>query len=354
MSGSTTLVVLNYAVDSRHPIFSHQSEVVRRLAHNFDRVIVITGEYSKDECLPDNVNVFSTNWVAGTRISSAVRFLRIFYAATKDLGPYVIFSHMTEVQSFLIAPWVWIKSKSHFLWYAHKSKSKYLLLCYPFLSGVISSTQGSCPLHGRKVHFVGQGVDEKIFLRKDPAYSPPKNGIRGITVGRLDPSKRVEEIVLSSIAGTSKERFLNLTLIGAPSKGYASYNEELRQEFAQLISSSRLFFKGSMERKSLPFLMQNSDVFLHAFRGSLDKTLIEATIFGLPVITSNIEYISIFGSWSDSQHSNINLTMEVRAFLERPIRDIEAEINRRQHIALSNHSLTQWIEQVIKLIKAEI
>ncbi len=44
--------------------------------------------------------------------------------------------------------------------------------------------------------------------------------------------------------------------------------------------------------------LQTYDCFIHSFQGSLDKTIVEATFLGLPVITINNEYRNIFGSWN--------------------------------------------------------
>ena len=69
------------------------------------------------------------------------------------------------------------------------------------------------------------------------------------------------------------------------------------------IQGSSINFHGSIERALVSNVTENYDVFLNLFSGSLDKTLIETTLMGLPVVTWNREYCAQFGTWSNSSAS---------------------------------------------------
>ena len=74
---STNLLVINYAMDEKHQVFSHQIDLVNKLASHFDSVTVLTGHVGVCR-VSDNVQVVNFKWVAGKRVSSLLRFLVIF------------------------------------------------------------------------------------------------------------------------------------------------------------------------------------------------------------------------------------------------------------------------------------
>ena len=92
---------------------------------------------------------------------------------------------------------------------------------------------------------------------------------------------------------------IELNLIGKPSVGNKSDYLHKLSELASL--HSFIHISPPVARKNLPDLLNGNDVFIHAFQGSLDKTLIEATLAGLPVITINNEYLN---------ETDINVTRE--------------------------------------------
>ena len=126
-------MVINYCMDVRHPVLSHQVQAVNALASEFDQVLVLTGQLGVCEVLP-NVTVMSTNWVAKQPIRNSMRFLSIAIPIVITQRFVSVFSHMTEVQSALIAPVIKVLGIRHYLWYAHTTRSKYLVWCYFWLT----------------------------------------------------------------------------------------------------------------------------------------------------------------------------------------------------------------------------
>ena len=177
------LLLLNYSMNARSTVFSHQLEVAKRLSRHFERTFVITADEHLGEKTA-NIEIQSSNWKSGQSLKNAITFYRlvipVILSQRKDI---VVFSHMTEVQSFLIAPLCRLLGIPHFLWYAHKSNSKYLRLSFPFLNGVITSTPGSCPIRSPKVHPIGQAIDIELFgiIQTLPNIPP----CAGITLGGL-------------------------------------------------------------------------------------------------------------------------------------------------------------------------
>jgi hypothetical protein len=103
----------------------------------------------------------------------------------------------------------------------------------------------------------------------------------------------------------------------------------------------------------LPEILQTYDCFIHSFQGSLDKTIVEATFSGLPVITINNEYRKTFGSWNliDTGMNN-SLKDEAQLLLNLDFDKRQSEVNRRYEVALEQHELTGWIDRLVSILKS--
>ena len=103
----------------------------------------------------------------------------------------------------------------------------------------------------------------------------------------------------------------------------------------------------------MPEILQTYDCFIHSFQGSLDKTIVEATFSGLPVITINNEYRKIFGSWDLSGTGmNNSLKDEAQLLLNLDGSKRESEVDRRYEVALKQHELTGWIDRLVSILKS--
>ena len=98
---STNLLVINYAMDEKHQVFSHQIDLVNKLASQFDSVTVLTGHMGACR-VSENVRVVNFKWVAGKRVSSLLRFLTIFLKTVIKNRYSVLFSHMTSTHSTFV------------------------------------------------------------------------------------------------------------------------------------------------------------------------------------------------------------------------------------------------------------
>ena len=346
MASSRGLLMVNHVMDDSDPYLSHQSEVVRLLASKFPEVTVITGRLGKHS-VPSNVTVIRTNWVPGHRFRNILSFLRIAIPVVFSRKHKVIFSHMADLQAAVISPFAVLANKRHFLWYAHSHKSFYLSWASIWVTGIISSTQGSCPILGEKVNLIGQSVNPLMF---PPRELNPMNKDRLIHVGRLDRSKNIDLLIQSTLEIQNLSPRAKLTLIGSSANTESSsYFTELRNKYGLEITNGSVSFLPSMPREKLSAELGAHDIFIHGYTGSLDKTLIEATFSCMPVITVNPEYISIFGTWS-------NLTLptlyqEYSALHSMSSSEIVEELYSRLNLAKSSHSSDQWIQKLSEILE---
>ncbi len=339
------LLIMNYCMDLDDPALSHQVEAVNNLAGSFSNVTVVTGRIGRMS-VRENVNVVSLDWKQERPARNVFTLFRVVYPFLRNVD--VVFSHMTEVQSFFISPITRFRKIPHYLWYAHTYKSFFLSLCYRFVDGVITSTSGSCPIRGDKVHIVGQAIDPKLFFRVIP---PNCELLKLCHIGRFDSSKNIAEII--DVVKSLRQVNLNLTLtlVGDPSNmKQEKYASDVKSRCIDFVESGWLIFRPSIPRDKIPEFLGNQDLFIHSYRGSLDKTLIEATLFGMPVLTTNKEYLSEFGRWSDVELSDSPLLHEAEAFFSKSADLRNFELKRRQNLALESHGLDQWATKISKIL----
>jgi len=327
-------------MDLDNQVLSHQVEAVESLSEYFDETYVITGKIGRSRQIP-TVKVLSSNWIPGDDFRNSVKFLhQVLKLILRNRSNIVVFSHMAEVQSALIAIPLRLLRVPHFLWYAHAHKSFYLKWVHFWANGIITSTNGSCPIASRKVHVVGQAINLSSFEMTRDQTIPFKSLLH---VGRVDPSKDIETIyeVVSRVRKDFPE--LELSLIGDPS------SLEARQQFDLFVGKTLadqnagwLHLIPAIPREQISTTLGAHDIFVHAFRGSLDKSILEATAVGLPVVTQNYEYLNLFGQWSEDGF----LESELRTVLSAPRSTILSEVLRKREILEKNHSLSNWSTKI--------
>lgn len=337
-------------MDEESAVLSHQIEAVRNLAPHFKSVVVLTGKVGKISNLPPNVQVLNTNWVPNQNVRNVIKFYALFLQSYDLLNRPIIFSHMTALQSALIAPLTKILRVRHFLWYAHKKNNAFLKFCTLLITGFITSTKGSFPAKTRNLFVIGQAIDQDQFKARD---FPISELSKFVHIGRMDPVKNIPEIieVLSKIH--TKNKLITFTQIGSPTSSTLSFKSLFPLiQFHQIEELTWLNFQNNLKRSEIPNCLLKYDIFIHSFRGSLDKSLVEATFTRMPVVTINPEYLSIFGSWSKKSTSEVTLETEVLALLSLTHDQISKECERRALIALANHSLKNWTISLVEILKA--
>ena len=332
-------------MDENDPIFSHQAEAANEISNYFSEVYVLTshiGTYHSKE----NVKVESMAWQRGKRVRNLIQFYKSYYRLMSQEDIDIIFCHMTDVQSALIAIHAKLFRKPHYLWYAHKSNSIFLSFTQLFVTGLITSTSGSLPISNSKVHIIGQAINPEKFkfkVRENFEF------LHFVHFGRLDESKRITEIVKS----LEKERLLNprirLTLFGDPTGSSSeSYVQKILIATRIKTDDAWIAIKPSVPRNSIGGLLSDYDVFIHGYLGSLDKTILEATFVGIPVVTANPEYLAIFGSWNQNGFSSLG--EEVESLRTIPETELRFYLEKRRLMAEANHSLDSWSFRVAQIL----
>lgn len=352
LSSMSNLLVINYAMDENDSVFPHQIEVVRQLAKKINQLYVITNKYHEPKKpLPSNVQIFPINWQRGRHFTNVLKIILVYIRVIKLQRSLVLFSHMTEVQSSILALFTKVMKIRHILWYAHKSRSVYLRWCSLWIDTILTSTRASCPLENRKVRAIGQAVDDSLFTYNETFEFIESH--RWIHVGRIDPSKNIMLIIEQFHSYQKLEPKAILRLVGSPTPGNEKYLEAVEQRVKEL-GLKNIELLGKRNQIEIIELLRQSDLFIHAFQGSLDKTLVEATMVGIPVVTYNLEFRKEFFGWQknpDQQSDEQYFHNELKAFLG-------ASVDQRKRISISNHTLAvrnhsqkSWISHLLAEIE---
>lgn len=333
-------------MDRQDPLLSHQYEAAVALATKFEKVTVITGKVGLIEPNP-KVEIISTDWIPGKPVGNLLKLLLKSVQVIVKNDFQSVFFHMTDLQAALISPLIRLRRKRQYLWYAHTYKSNYLVFASLWVTKVVTSTRGSCPLESAKVIAIGQAIDQKKFAPIPFQYLDLNKLVH---IGRFDKSKNIDRLIEAVREIRKIQPDVCLTLIGTPA------NAESKAWANTLISNSEndtqngwLSFKAAIPRKDFPKEIQENGCFFHAYTGSLDKTLVESTMLRIPVITINPEYRAIFGSWSKSKE--FNLVNEYFAMRSLSNSELQNELDRRLAIALSGHSLGHWVNELASLLQ---
>lgn len=346
---SMKLIVVNYSMSPDSLVFSHQRETVTSLAPLFESITVFTSETSLHP-LPKNVTVVQIPWYENSSLLNFFKIIQFTFPFMIKNRNSILFNHMTDVHAAIMAPLARILRIKHVLWYAHAHNSIYLIWSSFFLSHIVSSTPGSCNLKvsRKKITFINQGIRQADFPFKAKSFYDLK---KLFYYGRLDQSKNIHLLHDLVIALNQESNLYTLDIFGktANIKSEAYMNSIEVSTFL----TRGIRFHGAIARKAIPKLSVKFGVFINLFTGSLDKTLIENTFMGIPVVTWNLEYCSEFGTWSGEPVStSLDFIVHEILFLQSmEYKEIQQEILNRLDAALKNHSFDGWIVRLVSVLK---
>jgi len=333
-------------MDGKDPLLSHQYEAVNSLSENFNKVIVVTGKIGEVQPNP-KVQIFSTEWVPGKKWGNLRRLFRISLPIIFRGRFSSVFFHMTDLQCALLAPIIRLRGRKQYLWYAHTHKSKYLVFASRWVTNIVTSTSGSCPISSSMVKPIGQAIDDEKFAALD---FNELNLSRLIHIGRFDKSKNIQLLISSARELRKTYSNIQLTLIGSAANAESlDWASGLMIETEAEVQDGWLTFKDSIPREYFRSEVSKNGCFFHGYVGSLDKTLVESTMLRVPVVTINLEYMTIFGTWGNV--AEVSLVSEYKALRSKSQIELNAELDRRLSIAKTEHTLKHWVRELSSLLQ---
>lgn len=341
-------------MNPKSTLFSHQFRLICALSEHFEVIEVFSLQsLTVGLSVPGNVKVSTLNWYDGhARIFKLIKFAVLFIKSILrgNRSETLVLAHMVDILAAYVGPICKLCKVPIIIWYAHKKNSVYFQFATYFADSIITSTRGSCPYGGRKLVVLGQMIDEKLFTAT--AQNRATNDFKKfIHVGRLDPSKRIEEIIESYLAIFGLEPGTNLVFIGKSSPEHASYFSHIHSRYRVFIDEGKISFLGERDYAEVIEILRHSDLFLHAFNGSLDKSVLEATLLKVPVATTNLEYHrALKEEYQESLGIEMSLKEEIIALMNLSEVELERLVNERSLLVHKHHSLTSWVDGFMKLV----
>lgn len=351
---NANIFIFVYSLDALHSVFSHQLEIVTRISPFFRHTYVLSVYAIPEEVRQrfPNIVFYSLDLGKHNKIIASVNLYRyLVFSIYRERRNLIFFGHMTDSLSALAAPLTKVLGLRHFLWYAHTSNSLYFKICLKLLTGIFTSTVGSTPMQSPKIKVLGQGIDLSLF----PFSTERDYGsmTRLVSVGRLDKSKGIDELIETLIELRTKNPELTLTFFGQPTPRNKSYFEALLKKYSSLIGLGIVQFSGSLPRSLIANTLQQYDVFIHFFKGSLDKVLLEASAIGIPVITLNEEYWKFASGFSDDSYSTLTLVSQYHSLISKDPFSVADNCLRLRRGVEELHSIDNLIRQVAYTLKTE-
>ena len=349
------LIIINYSMSSKSLVFAHQRETAIALSQYFESVTVFTPEVSYEN-LPINIKMNLLKWHKNSPLKNTYTILKTLIPYLLSNRKAVVFTHMTDVHAALISPITWFFRMRHVLWYAHATNSPFLIWSSFFVSKILSSTSGSCNLefNSHKVKFINQGISQKDFPFQ---MSKLMERTKLFYYGRLDHSKNIHLFLELIRRLNNRKDVFTLDIFGKPSNKQSEiYLDNLGVNSLVNNTNSSVKLHGPIQRKKIPSAVEEFDIFLNLFIGSLDKTLIEATFMGKPVVTWNQEYCGDFGTWSGAPvaKSLDFISKEILALQSIKSSNLRAELERRLNLGLEMHSFDGWIYRLASGLREDL
>lgn len=329
-------------------LFSHQYQIASKLSRFFDSTMVVTADSSLERAEVRGMKVLSSKWESGKKLRSIFRFFLIVLPHLLRYRKHlIVFSHMAEVQAMLIAPICRLLRIRHYLWYAHASSSFYLKVCHIFATAILTSTRGSCPLQSRKVRPLGQGVSTEGYenIESFPSFPP----VRWYYVGRLDPSKKVDQAIVSLEFLKTEIPEITFDIYGGPSSAkYNWYLKSLQSIVSQKGRDKWIRLHGPVLNSQIPEIAEMHDAFIHMYSGSLDKVLIEACMAGRIIVTTNEEFLNLFypGRYQMVSPQEL-IRQQFRVLMHAPKIERESELKQNLEHVREHYSLDSLVKRIV-------
>jgi len=315
------------------PLLGHQQSVAKALSKEFKNFFVFTSAEPRTQL--NEFQYFVSSQKSKYQFVKAFYLVRDFLRVLIVFRPELVFFHMTPNHCVIFSPILKLLKIRMFLWYAHKSIPPALYFSSKMVDKILTPSKGSISLRSSKIVITGHHVDFDFF------YANPRIelGNNALSLGRLDRSKRIKEMIESITECGNRGLKLNYRLIGKPSsKNDSDYMEA---NYIQAVEKGiNCQFEEIPNKLEVRDAIRQSDIFIHAAKGSLDKAPIEAIMAGLPVASVNDEFISDFGTWSGLFPTT--LTQEIEAIYSLSSQRRVRYVANRQIIASDLHSLSNW------------
>jgi glycosyltransferase involved in cell wall biosynthesis len=287
------LLIFNLGMDADDSVLGHVTSWTNALARRCEHVSVIT-MFTGRVAVDDNVTVYSLGkergWSEPRRLAE---FWRLVYRVRRERRIDACFAHMAPLFAVLFAP---IARRSRIpvvLWYAHASVTPILRLAHLTSDRCVTATPAGFRIPSDKLFVLGHGIDVDRF--RPPAAVDATYAKTALSVGRIAPIKRIDEMVESISVLRERGTDLQLKLFGGPSTAEdRAYERELHARSERLGLDDLVEFAGPLGFPDIASAYHRGGLFLNLSEtGAIDKAILESMASGCIPISRNASFQEI-------------------------------------------------------------
>jgi glycosyltransferase involved in cell wall biosynthesis len=269
-----------------------------------------------------------------------VQVVRMMWFITRYIRAYDGVLTLQNPWTVVRAGWWWkLWRKRVGLWYSRGETYIALALARPFLDFIFTPTTHGYHGGGDIKQIVGYGVDP---LRFKPLRRPKHDGVfKIITVGAIEPSKDYDTLLHAmSIITESVDKPCTLTIVGSPKTGEEPFAGEVRKTAHGFGLGEVVTFAGPMKNIDIATLHEHADLYVSVNTlPSIEKSLVEAALSGLPILTSN--------------HSFEEFARDYGTFVFFEKKNAAALAERIRHMMLMSYDARHALGQVFRKVAAD-
>ncbi|MBP6946043.1 MAG: glycosyltransferase family 4 protein [Candidatus Pacebacteria bacterium] len=338
------LLLVTQIVDKDDPILGFFHRWIEEFAKHVESIEVICLKEGKHE-LPSNVRVHSIGKEqgGGNAVLYSIRFLYLVWMLRKEYEKVLV--HMNPEYVVLAGCFWKLWHKPIRLWYNHPHAGVRLAIASVFSDIIFHTSAYAAPAHLRKAKCMPAGIDVDVF--KPQAVT--RNRHLMYMQGRIMPSKRVA-IALQALRILRKNiPDVTLMLVGPEDPVYGA---SLRKEYADLVESGAVLFKGSVPNHETPLLYSGAGVSINlATSGHFDKSVLESMACGTPVVISSKAFANLVPEeWIVSENDPQALADGVGRMMGISDAEFEALQQKGIEVVQKAQSLKALSEMLIKAL----
>jgi len=337
------LLITTQIMDRDDQMLGFFEQWVKEFSKHCEEVHVICLKEGTHD-LPENVHVYSLGKEGGvSRLKYLWRFFKYIWKLRKNYD--AVFAHQNQV--YVLLGWLlWrLTGKQIGLWYMHRSVTPSLRIAERLIDYVFTASKESFRIPTRKLHITGHGIDAGLLVARGAEKT-----IDLFTIGRMVPSKNIEELIETLALLHKRGQPLSLTIAGAPvTKEGEEYVQKLNALIATHALEAYVHFIGAVKHAEVPELLSETRVFVHAAtNGSLDKTLLEPLLMNVPVVSSAEGAASLpLGDWQVS-----GIEMFADRIEEVLATDTREKVRELHDFVAANHTLEALIPKILNVMRA--
>ena len=272
------LLVVAQACDADDALFGFFVNWLRQAAGSFGRLTVFALRVGRHD-LPGSARVFRLR-PQGSR-SRLLVVWNLWKLSWRERATYDGVYLRGDYQYPLLAGWLWkLLGKKVILFYAHyTAKPSWLAASAKCSTFVVTSVREACPIPSCIV--IGQAIDTERFT---PPHEHTSTTPTMLSFGRISPVKRIGWLI-RQVAAVSPDVARRILALGTPTTEEAA--QDLR---AACKDTGATWEERSVTYDDAPQMYRETDIFLNATPGSLDKTIVESTMMNVLTVASTPPY----------------------------------------------------------------